>query len=113
MPHSGVTLVRRAWPVLLPELRHFPEQDRFPALEKARQTEFDVFELAGLALAVVAVTALTQYGLTDPSAPTRTAAALSNYASALIAIAVCVCPFHLRRLRRGLRRELNLREQHE
>ena len=113
MLHPGMTLVDKAWPILLPQLRNFPEEDRSLALQQARRTPFDVFELAGLALAVVAVTALTQYVLADRSVLARAAAALANFGSALIAIAVCAAPFHLRRLRRGLRQQLQLRERHE
>jgi hypothetical protein len=53
------------------------------------------------------VTALTRYALPDPTLPTRTAAALLNAAVALPLLVLLLGPFHLRRLRRGLREQID------
>lgn len=104
--------MRKAW-LLLPELRRFAPQEQDAAFAKARDTELDVPELLGMALAVVAVTALTQYSLTDFSLASGFGAAALNFAVAIPLMAMCAGPFHVRRLRRGLRAQLELRGQHE
>ena len=106
-------VMHKAWLLLLPELRSFPpgEQDR--ALARARGTQLDVVELLGLAFSVVAVAAMTQYGAPGAEVPSRMAAALLNFAVALPLIAVCAGPLHVRRLRRGLREQLQLPGRHE
>jgi hypothetical protein len=98
-----MTLTQRTLLVLLPELRDVPDPDWTSALRMARDTELDVPELLGMAVAVVAVTALTQYGVAGSSAWSHLAALLANFAVAVPLLALCVAPFHLRRLRRGLR----------
>jgi hypothetical protein len=108
-----MAVMRKAWLLLLPELRRFPPEEQDCALAKARETVLDVPELIGMAFAVVAVTALTQYSLADASALSRFAAALVNFAVALPLMVLCAGPFHVRRLRRGLRAQLELRGQHE
>jgi hypothetical protein len=97
----------RLWLSLLPELRHFPVQERPEALVQARATSLDTFELVGMALALVAVTALTKYALPDGSFVSRFVMALLNFAVALPLLVATLGPFHLRRLRRGLREQLN------
>lgn len=105
--------MHKAWLLLLPELRGFAPEDRGIALAQARHTELDVVELIGMAFAIVVVTALTQYSLADSSLASRLGAATLNFAVAIPLMAVCAGPFHLRRLRRGLRAQLELRGQHE
>jgi hypothetical protein len=99
------------WPALLPELRQFPEAERDAALQQARQTSLDVAELVGMAVGLVAVTALTKYSVPDASMAPRFALALINFAVALPLLAVVLGPFHLRRLRRGLRQQLQKRSR--
>jgi uncharacterized membrane protein len=94
------------WLSLLPELRRFPRQDRTEALAAARATSLDTLELIGMALALVAVTALTKYALPDGSVFSRFVMALLNFAVALPLLVATLGPFHLRRLRRGLRAQL-------
>lgn len=97
-------VMHRVWQALLPELGRFPSaQAQAEALEKARRTEFDVFELVGIAFALVVVTSLTQYTLADSAPTSRILAALFNFIVAVPLIGVALAPFHLRRLRRGLR----------
>ena len=97
------------WLALLPELRRFPPTEQDHALQEARDTAFDVLELISLAAGLVAVTALTRYTLDDVSAATRFVAVLLNFAVALPLLMVLLAPVHLRRLRRGLREQLQRR----
>jgi hypothetical protein len=103
--------VHRVWPTLLPELRQFPESERSSALERARETALDLVEIAGMAVALVAVTALTKYTLPEASFASRLGMALLNFAVALPLLVAALGPFHLRRLRRGLRAQLEKRDR--
>lgn len=107
-PASGPS-VKRLWPALLPELRQFPEAERDQALQRARETSLDVIELVGMAVGLVVVTALTKYSVPDPSMASRFALALINFAVAMPLLVAVLGPFHLRRLRRGLRTQLQNR----
>jgi len=98
--------MNRLWPALLPELRRFPTADQDEALRVARRTDLDFFELLGMAAGLLVVTALTRYALADASMSTRFVASLVNFAVALPLLAVALGPFHIRRLRRGLRDQL-------
>lgn len=108
VPASGAAM-KRLWPALLPELRQFPQAERERALQQARETSLDVIELVGMAVGLVAVTALTKYSGPDPSMASRFALVLVNFAVALLLLVAVLGPFHLRRLRRGLRRQLQQR----
>ena len=98
--------MNRLWPALLPELHRFPATEQGEALRAARHAEFDVIEWFGMATALVAVTALTRYTLHDAMASTRSAAVALDFVVALPLLVVALGPFHLRRLRRGLREQL-------
>lgn len=106
---SGGNSVKRLWPALLPELRQFPESEREQALQRARETSLDVIELVGMAVGLVAVTALTKYSVPDASMSSRFAMALINFAVAMPLLVAALGPFHVRRLRRGLRAQLRAR----
>jgi hypothetical protein len=101
----------RNWQVvLLPELAQFSPEDRRAALRKARNTEMDVVELAGVALVLLLVTWVTGYSFdTQAGALARAAAFFANLALALPLLLAGALPFHLRRLRRGLRSQLSYR----
>jgi len=101
--------MNRLWPVLLPELRQFPAAEQDGALASARDTALDLFELLGMAVGLVAVTALTRYALVDPGLSVRVGAAATNLVVAVSLLAAFLGPFHLRRLRRGLRQQLRRR----
>lgn len=103
--------VHRVWPTLLPELRQFPESERSAALERARDTPLDLVEIAGMAIALVVVTALTKYTLPEATFASRIGMALLNFAVALPLLVATLGPFHLRRLRRGLRAQLEERDR--
>lgn len=106
---AGGPSVKRLWPALLPELRQFPEAERDQALQRARETSLDVIELVGMAVGLVVVTALTKYSVPDPSMASSFALALINFAVAMPLLVAVLGPFHLRRLRRGLRTQLQNR----
>lgn len=101
--------MNRLWLVLLPELRQFPRAEQKEALQVARNTPLDLLELIGMAAGLVAVTGLTRYTLTDWDAATRFIAAVLNFVVAAPLIAFFLGPFHIRRLRRGLREQLQRR----
>jgi hypothetical protein len=56
---APATAVQHITTWLLPQLRAFPRGDQASALKRARDTPLDVIEPVGIALSVVAVTALT------------------------------------------------------
>lgn len=101
-------VMRKLWLTLLPELGHVPPNDQARALKKARETDLDVLELLGVAFVLVLITAVTQYVLPDRSLLSRFAAALLNFIVAVPLIALVVAPFHIRRMRRGLRGQLKM-----
>ena len=107
---GGEITVNRLWPVLLPELRQFPATDLDSALKTARDTELDIIESLGMAAGLVAVTALTRYTLPSGSVGTRFLFVLLNVVVAIPLLMVALGPFHIRRLRRGLRKQLQDRQ---
>lgn len=108
-----MSVMRNPWLWLLPELRRFPAQDQPQVLRKAHGTELDIPELLGVALGLVLVTAATQYALPDNTWSSRFAAALLNFIVAVPLMALVIAPFHIRRLRRGLRAQLEPRHRHD
>jgi hypothetical protein len=98
--------MNRLWPALLPELRQFPRAEHDEVLRAARGTELDFVELLGMAVGLLVVTALTRYTVADAGLSTRLLATLVNFAVALPLLAIALAPFHIRRLRRGLRDQL-------
>ena len=95
--------MHRIWPALLPELRRFPDSERSNALRLARERPLDAFEWVAMAVGLVVVTALTKFAVPDPSMASRVLVAALNFAVALPMLVAVLGPFHLRRLRRGLR----------
>lgn len=94
------------WRWLLPELRELPHAEQHEALRHARNTDLEFGELLGMAAGLVLVTAITRYVLLEADWSLRLGAALLNYLVAIPLLALCLGPFHLRRLRRGLRQHL-------
>lgn len=101
--------MKALWTSLLPELRHFPPAERDAALLHARATPLQAAELLGTVLAVIVVAALTRHALPDAPAASRLLAMLLDLALALPLLAAAAGAFHLRRLRRGLREQLQRR----
>jgi hypothetical protein len=101
--------MNRLWPVLLPELQAFPPPERDVALRLARGAELDMLELLAMAGGLVLVTALTRYGTENAALVSRFWMAALNFVVAVPLLAVVLGPFHLRRIRRGLREQLDRR----
>lgn len=93
--------------LLYPRLAALPEGERPAALERARRTAFDVIELVGIALGLVVATAVTRYGAAELGPLERVGAAAANFILAVPLLALLVGPFLVRRVRRGLERELS------
>jgi hypothetical protein len=91
---------------LYPELLRLPERSRGEALRRAAREPFDFLELIGMAASLVLVTALTRYGTDHLSLVERFGMAAANFAIAIPMLAAALAPFHVRRVRRGLREEL-------
>lgn len=108
---QGSAAVKRIWPALLPELRQFPQAERDHALQRARDTPLEVIEFVGMGVGLVVVTALTKFSFSDLPTASRFALALLNFAVAMPLLVAVLGPFHLRRLRRGLRTELQQRSR--
>lgn len=96
--------------ILYPQLRSFPVIDRKRALRRARETPFDVIELLGMAAGLVLVTALTRYGVSELEIGERFALAIINFLVAVPLLAIALGPFIVRRVRRGLRAQLEKRQ---
>jgi hypothetical protein len=93
-------------PFLFPELKRLPQGDRDRAIREASRVPFDVVELLGIAAGLLAVTALTRYGAAELSLGERLGMVAANFVVAVPLLAIAVAPFHIRRVRRGLRRVL-------
>jgi hypothetical protein len=96
---------------LYPELRALPEAERQAALDRAKEMPFDVVELLGMAAGLVAVTAMTRYGVGGFEASGRFILAMVNFLVAIPLLVAAVGPFVLRRSRRGLRDEIGRRSR--
>jgi hypothetical protein len=97
--------------LLYPELRALGEPERERALRRARQTPFDLAELAGMAVAVVLVTSATRYGI-RPDFLEQVATGLASFLVAIPLLCLAVCPLLYRRTRRGLRKALRRHAGH-
>jgi hypothetical protein len=101
--------MNRLWPLVVPELRQFTETEQDTALQSARNTTLDLLEIVGMAAGFLFVTVVTQYALPDYSFLSRLSAAALNFAIAAPLLLVTLGPFHIRRIRRGLRHQLQRR----
>lgn len=100
--------MNRLWRWLLPDLQKFPVADQGNALQKARDTALESTELIGIAIWLVLVTALTKYILVQTSASTDVFATLTvNLIFTAPLLIGVYLPIHVRRLRRGLRKQLD------
>jgi hypothetical protein len=90
---------------IYPDLLVFPEAERPDVLRRARRAPLASSELAGIALALVVVTALTRYGSSGLDADERVAYALASFVIALPMLVIAVGPLLVRRTRRALRAE--------
>lgn len=99
--------MNRLWLVLLPELRQFPEGKQDKALQNARDCGLQSLELVGIAVWLVFVTSLAKFILAKASMSSDLSATLAiNILVVVPMLAVVFVPIHIRRLRRGLRKQL-------
>jgi hypothetical protein len=97
----------RLWLALLPELRQFAQSQQGQALQSARASELEPLELVGLAVWLVPVVVLAKYLLVQASLVSDIPATLvMNILFVVPLLAVVFAPIHIRRLRRGLRKQL-------
>jgi hypothetical protein len=96
---------------LYPELKRFSPKDRLDALRKAKEGPFDFVELAGIGVALVLVVTLTRYSVAEMGALQRIGAMLANFLVAIPLLVVFAGPFYVRRVRRGLREQIEKRSR--
>lgn len=95
------------WLVLLPELRQFPGEKQDQALQLARRCELEPLELIGIAVWLVPVMTLAKYILSQAALGEDAFATLvMNVFVVVPLLAAVFAPIHIRRLRRGLRKQL-------
>jgi len=94
-----------------PELRKFDAADRGSALQKAKDAKFDGIEIMGMTLAVAFTVFLTRYSAAGFGLLERVGAALANLVVAIPLLLVLAGPFYVRRVRRGLRAQLEDRSR--
>ncbi len=89
--------------LLYSELADCAPARRDEALRAARDEPLDLVELCGIGLALVLVVLVTGAGGHEATAMDRLTAAVVDFAVALPLLVVLAGPFHVRRVRRGLR----------
>jgi len=92
---------------LYPELGKIHPKDRSRALKEAKDTPFDAIEFAGIGIALLLVVLLTRYSTAGMGLGERIGAALVNFVVALGLLALFAGPFYVRRIRRGLRKQID------
>lgn len=92
--------------LLYPELARCAPAERDAALREARQEPLDLVESLGIGFGLVVAVVMTGYDRDALTATGRLAAAVVNFAVALPLLVVLAGPFHVRRMRRGLRSRL-------
>lgn len=98
------------WQALLPELRQFPPSERQQALQRARSSQLDALELVVLAIWLVLVTALMRNMVNSVLEAERIAySVVMNLVITVPLLLLVIVPVHIRRLRRGLREQLEQR----
>lgn len=98
------------WQALLPELRQFPHSERQQALQRARSSQLDALELVALAIWLVLVTALMRNMVNSVLEAERIAySVVMNLVITVPLLLLVIVPVHIRRLRRGLREQLEQR----
>jgi hypothetical protein len=102
--------MKRLWLALLPELAQFPEVRQEKAFQEARKSALESIELIGIAVWLVIVTSFTKFILTQAgmeSDPSMTLAV--NIVVDVPLLSAVFFPIHIRRMRRGLRKQLEQR----
>lgn len=96
---------------LYPDLRTFAPSDQDAALKKAKDAEFDRIELAGIGLAIVLTVAFTRYSVAGLGLADRIGSGFANLVVAFALLLVLAGPFYVRRVRRGLAKQLRGRSK--
>lgn len=100
----------RLWQTVLPELRRFPAGERARALRLARASRLESLELFLLAIWLVLVTALVRAMVNGAPEAERVAySVVINLVVTVPLLLAVFLPIHIRRLRRGLRAQLEER----
>jgi hypothetical protein len=100
----------RLWQTVLPELRRFSADEQPQALRLARASRLESVELLLLAIWLVLVTALVRTMVDGaPQAERFAYAVVINLAVTVPLLLAVFLPIHIRRLRRGLRAQLEER----
>jgi hypothetical protein len=94
---------------LYPELKKIDPRDRISALRKAKEVSFDTIEIVGIGIALVLVVTLTRYSVVGMGALGRIGTALANFVVAIPLLLIFAGPFYVRRVRRGLREQMEKR----
>ena len=92
--------------IVCPELRAIPAGDRARALREASGVPFDIAELMGAAFGLVLVAWLARFGAGVLASFDRTLAATASALIALALVALVLVPVLVRRLRRGIRKQM-------
>ena len=87
---------------LYPELAERSPRERQQLLAKARDGNFDLAELVGLAIALALTVFLTRYSVAELNWAGRFSAVLFNFVVAIPLLVVFGSPFYFRRTRRHL-----------
>jgi uncharacterized membrane protein YbhN (UPF0104 family) len=102
--------MNRLWQTVLPELRRFPTGEQPRALRLARASRLESLELFLLAIWLVLVTALVRTMVNGAPEAERVAYSLVINVVVTVPLLLAVfLPIHIRRLRRGLRAQLEER----
>ena len=98
------------WLLLTPELKQFPRAQQVQALRDARACELESGELIVMAIWLVLVTSLTKMFMVEVSMGNDiTATLMVNILVVAPLLLLGFMPIHIRRLRRGLRKQLHAR----
>ena len=108
---NGAELPKRWEYWLYPTLGKFELEDRSRALANAKEVSFDAIEVIGIGVALVLVIALTRYSTAHLGFIARVGAAFANFVVAVPLLLVFAGPFYVRRVRRGLREQLDSRSR--
>ena len=100
----------KLWQTLLPELRQFAPAEQCGALRLARASRLDALELLLMAIWLVLVTALVRQLVdSSPEAGRLAYSVVINLVVTVPLLLAVFVPVHIRRLRRGLRHQLEER----
>ncbi len=103
--------MNRVWMALLPELRQFPPVWQNKVLERARESQLEPREKIAIVVWLVIVTFSAKAILIEGSMADDVSATLViNLLLVAPLLALVFVPIHIRRLRRGLRKQLEGRE---